>query len=397
MFNLTQEKAQDSFMAFMQKTYASSWVEIDKKALEHNLSAYKSLIKSSLLAPVIKSNAYGHGIELIAKICDEHKAVDLLCVVSLHEALFLRSIGIKKPLLVLGILDGDLQAAIVQDIALIVYDMSTIMQLNALGAVLNKKAIIHLKVDTGLSRLGLYLDSCNDEIVKIAQQIYELPFIAFNGIFTHFSDSDRTDQTYTQKQLACFELLLEQLESMGIVIPLKHAANTPSSIAASGAHLSMVRVGLGTYGLWPSAANKKIAQENHPGFFLKPVLSWKTKIIQIKELPAGSFVGYNRTYCVERAMRVAVLPVGYWDGLDRGLSNKGHVVINNQLAPILGRVSMNLCTVDITGLTVSIDDTVTLLGDHPGITADDIAQLCQTINYEIITRINPLLPRKVQE
>jgi alanine racemase len=157
----------------------------------------------------------------------------------------------------------------------------------------------------------------------------------------------------------------------------------------------MVRVGIGLYGLWPSAENKVMTQKFYPQFSLKPALTWKTKIIQIKELPAGSFVGYDRTYQVQKFSRIAIIPVGYWDGFDRGLSNKGKVLINQQLAPIIGKIAMNLSMVDVTDLNVSIEDEVTLLGNHPGITADDVAKHCDTINYEIVTRINPLLPRIV--
>ncbi len=375
------------------RTSASSWVEIDQQALEHNIHSYKTIIGSSILAPVIKSNAYGHGIELIAKICDQNNLVDYLCVVSLSEALLLRSIGIKKPLLVVSIIDRDLRDAIEQNIDLVAYDREIIQELNAIGKMLNKKARVHIKIDTGLSRLGLPTNDALSFITHVAT----LPYISITGIFTHFAESECADQTFTNHQLEQFNALIKQLDALGIAIPINHTACSAAITANIPSHCSFVRLGIGLYGLWPSPENKQITQQLHPTFSLKPVLTWKTRIIQIKDIPAESYIGYDRTHQVTQASRIAIIPVGYWDGYDRRLSNSGKVLINNQLAPIIGRIAMNLSMVNITGLNVSMNDDVTLLGNHPGITAEDIAQRCNTINYEIVTRINPLLPRRIKE
>lgn len=370
----------------------ASWIEIDKEAFEHNILNYKTIIKPALLAPVMKSNAYGHGIELVAKICDQNDLVDLLCVVSLKEALSLRSIDIKKPILVLSIIDDNLEEAIIHNIDLVVYDITTILDLNKVGKSLNKKANIHIKVDTGLSRLGLH----HHDVLTLIKQICHLPFISINGIFTHFAESESADQTFTHYQLEQFNTLLLQLDTMRISIPLKHAACSAAASANTKSLYNLVRVGIGIYGLWPSPDNREVTQQNYPNFSLKPVLTWKTRIIQIKDIPAGSYVGYDRTHQMQDNARIAIIPVGYWDGYDRRLANKGLVMINNQQAPIIGRIAMNLSIVDITGLSVSIEHDVTLLGNYPGITADDMATMCQTINYEIVTRINPLLPRLIK-
>lgn len=368
---------------------ASSWVEIDKHALEQNIHTYKALIGPAILAPVIKSNAYGHGIELIAKLCEQNDLVDYLCVVSLREALYLRSIGIKKPLLVVSIIDGDLKEAVTQDIELIAYDDEIVNELNIIGLALNKKACIHVKVDTGLSRLGIHHDTALNFVIHAAS----LPFIEIRGIFTHFAESESTDQTFTNQQLKRFNTLVNKLEEQGITIPLKHTACSAAITANTTSHFNFVRLGIGLYGLWPSDENRLLTLQQHHGFSLQPVLTWKTRIIQIKDLPAGSFIGYDRTHQVATATRIAIIPVGYWDGYDRRLSNKGTVIINGQRAPIIGRIAMNLSIVDITGLEVAMPDEVTLLGSTPGITANDLAQHCNTINYEIVTRINPFLPR----
>lgn len=377
-------------MLFTQSS--SSWVEIDKEALEHNIRAYKTIVGPATLAPVIKSNAYGHGMELLAKLCDQNDLVDYLCVVSLHEALQLRALGIKKPLLVVSIIDGDLTQAVEQNIDLVAYDLDIVRALDNIGQRLNKKAHVHIKVDTGLSRLGFHHHNAFQFITQVA----ELPNISITGIFTHFADSESADQTFCNHQLAQFNALIQQLAIQGTIAPLRHTACSAAITANIPSHCNFVRLGIGLYGLWPSPENKQLTQQQHPSFSLQPVLTWQTRIIQIKDIPAESYIGYDRTHQVQRASRIAILPIGYWDGYDRRLSNKGKVLINNQLAPVLGRIAMNLTIVDITGLSVSMEHDVTLLGNHPGLTAEDIAHQCNTINYEVVTRINPLLPRQIK-
>lgn len=387
---LKTEQAQET----TQKTNRpSSWIEIDEQALNHNLQSYKAIIGPALLAPVIKSNAYGHGIELIAKLCDRNNAVDYLCVVSLREALFLRSIGIKKPLLVISIIDDNLEDAINNNIDLVTYDLDLINELQCIGKHLNKKARIHIKVDTGLSRLGLSYNKA----LQVIKQAATLSHILLVGVFTHFAESECADQTFTNHQLYLLNTLVQELQTTDITIPLHHAACTAAITANNKSYCSFVRLGIGTYGLWPSLDNKKVTQKLYPGFSLKPIMTWKTRIIQIKDVPAGSYIGYDRTHQVQQDSRIAILPIGYWDGYERHLSNRGKVIINNQQAPILGRIAMNLTIVDITGLRVDTHDEVILLGNHPGITAEDIAAQCNTINYEIVTRINPLLPRRIKK
>ncbi|MDR3550309.1 MAG: alanine racemase [Candidatus Babeliales bacterium] len=394
MITQQQTTSSDNQQKNLQQSSAQplTWIEVDAKALAHNIAQYKSIVKNTLLAPVIKSNAYGHGIELIAKLLDENSNVDFLCTVSLSESLLLRSIGIKKPLLVLSIIDGDLHQAAQQDIALILYDMRTALAINEAGKKCNKKIAVHIKVDTGLSRLGLLAT----HVIPFIKELCLLPFISIQGIFTHFATSERTDQTHTDGQIAQFTNIIYQLDQLGIHIPLRHASCSAAITANQASHFTMVRTGIGIYGLWPSAQNKQLTSTIFPHFSLKPVLSWKTTIIQIKEISAGSFVGYDISYQATKPTRIATLPVGYWDGYDRKLSNTGSVLINNQLARVVGRIAMNLMMVDITDIQASVGDQVTLLGNHHTITADDIAHTCQSINYQIVTSINPLLPRICQ-
>lgn len=370
----------------------SSWVEINAQALAHNIRMYKQVAGNRVLAPVIKSNAYGHGIEQIAQLCNANPAVDMLCTVSLSEALLLRSRGITKPLLVLSIIDASVEDAIAHNIELVVYDLETAHALNTCAQRYNTRALVHIKIDTGLSRLGIIAE----QAAAFIAQVHALSHITINGIFTHLSESEKKDTTFTTYQLDRFEQVLAQLKVNNITIPLIHTTCSAALTAHTKSHHTLARLGIGIYGLWPSHDNKEITQTQHPNFSLQPVLTWKTRIIQIKEIPAGSFVGYDRTHKVEQPTTIATLPIGYWDGYDRKLSNKGCVYIHGSKAPIVGRIAMNLMMVDITGISARVGDEVTLLGNHPCISADELASQCNTIHYEMVTRINPLLLRIIK-
>jgi len=369
-----------------------TWIEIDSHAFNHNVAQYKKMVSPALFAVVVKSNAYGHGMQHIASLAQKNNAVDYICTVSLSEAVTLRKNGITKPLLVLSIIDDALELACIHAIDVVVFDRKQALAFNQIGLQFQKKIKIHIKVDTGLSRLGVLYS----EVLNFVESLYRLPFLTVQGIFTHFAESEKSDQTFTNLQIERFEEVLEALEEKNITIPLKHASCSAAITATSRSHFTMARAGIGIYGLWPSHDTKMGMHSKDTSFVLKPLLTWKTKIIHMKEVPAGSCVGYNRTHRVVQDSRIATLPIGYWDGYDRKLSNKGFVLINNQRAPCVGTIAMNLMMVDVTGLNVSIDDDVILLGNYAGITAEDLAGACNTINYEFVTRINPLLPRIMQ-
>lgn len=389
MAYLDYQKSTHSLVTPQHENQYTTWVEINRRAFEHNIRSYKAIASRSLLAPVIKSNAYGHGIDIIARLCDQLAEVHMICVVSLSEALFLRSLGIKKPILVLSILDQSLKDAVINNISLVLYSKNRAQELNRICEKYNKKVSVHIKIDTGLSRLGILAQ----EAFLIIQEIARLPHLEITGIFTHFADSESDDQTFVNFQLTQFNNLLAQLTSHNIAIALQHLSCSAAITANNKTHGTLVRTGIGIYGLWPSRENKIKTFEQYPQFNLQPVLTWKTKILQVKDIPAGSYVGYDRTYQVHAPARIAILPIGYYDGYDRGLSNTGNVLINSQLAPVIGRIAMNMTMIDITHITGQDYSEVTLLGSQNGVTADDLAQACSTINYEIVTRINPLLPR----
>ena len=209
----------------------------------------------------------------IAALAEENRNVDYLCTVSLSEAISLRVNGIKKPILVLSILDDDLEKACIYNVDLVLYDMHTAHLLNRIGISRNQTINVHIKVDTGLSRLGIAAHHAFDFI----QELKKLPHLTVQGIFTHFAESEKSDQTFTNQQIKNFEKLIETVEKAEISIPLKHTSCSAAITANSNSHFTMARVGIGAYGLWPSEDNKKVTQTQHIYFSLKPVLQWKTK------------------------------------------------------------------------------------------------------------------------
>ena len=367
-------------------------VEISKKALLHNLKQYKTFLNSNLLlCPVLKSNAYGHGIELVGSICQESSLVNGICLASLSEALFLRKRKITKPIFVISIIDDDPAEAILQDIAMIAYDFSFINELNKKAKKLNKKAKIHIKIDTGFSRCGLFAH----DAFTLIKKIVSLSHIVLDGIFSHFTCSPADNYLYTYQQYNQLNDLLIKLKTNNITPQHIHITNTASLHHAElNNKCTMTRLGIGMYGLWPSIKSKKHILKKFPHFSLQQVLTWKTKIIQVKTIPANSFVGYDLTYKTDKQIMIGLLPVGYWDGYDPKLSNCGVVKIGNYDAPVIGRISMNLTVIDVTHIpTQLLVNDVVLLGNFPNITADNFAQKVGTINYEVVTRINPLIPR----
>lgn len=373
--------------------YAASWVEINRAAFEHNIAQYRAVIGAGKqLAVVIKSNAYGHGIAEIAKLCEQLPAVDWICTVSLSEALSVRALGIRKPIFVLSYLDADLRLAVQQEIDLVVYDRQTLEQLERIGQELNRCAYVHIKVDTGLSRLGLKPQAA----LTLILEAQKLTHVQIRGIFTHLAESEKSGEGFTRQQVGALQTVLAQLAQAGISIPLVHFSCTAALTVVEDTRYTFGRLGLGVYGLWPSQAAKEVTQERFPGFTLEPVMTWKTRVIQVKTVSAGSFVGYGRTFCTQRETILAVLPVGYWEGYARGLSNRAQVLINGVLAPVVGRISMNLTTVDVTDVpNVCVGTIVTLLGEHPALSPDTLAATLGTINWEVVTRINPLIKREL--
>jgi len=369
------------------------WIELDKTAPAHNLRELKKgAATGTKFCAVIKSNAYGHGVAEMAKLLDSE--ADWFGVNSLQEGLELRELGVAKPILLVGHVPLErLAAAVAADLRMTVYNRETIIALGQLEVTL-PLIRVHVKVETGTGRQGVLLDELTDFIRLIKEQ----KNIIIEGVSTHYANiEDTLNHDYAQKQMADFREALTILEREGERPEEIHTACSAATILFPETHFSMLRSGISIYGLWPSRETKQAAQTgNRPLPDLRPVLSWKCKIAQIKQLPAGSYIGYGCTYKTTRETTIAVLPIGYADGYDRSLGNKGHVLIKGKRAPLRGRICMNLIMADITDIPdVKLEEEVVLLGrdGEEEVSADQMAEWAGTINYEIVTRISSFLPR----
>lgn len=376
----------------MEKAFgANSWVEVDRAALESNIGKFRQLVgpDRSLMA-VVKSNAYGHGMIEVASVA-LNAGADWLGVFSIGEGLELRRSGIDAPVLVLGPPSFDLiKTALESGLSLTVQSLETAKQIARLAP---SRAAVHLKIETGTYRQGLL----SEEAVE-AVGILKTAGVDIEGAYTHFADiEDTTDHSFAELQLSRFNHQLERLRAAGAEIRLPHASCSAATILFPDTYFRLARVGISMYGLWPSRETLVSAKSlGRNALGLKPVLTWKTRISQVKTAEVGEFIGYGRTFKTTRTTRIAVLPIGYADGYDRRLSNAAHVLVRNTRAPVRGRVCMNLTMIDVTDIAgASAGDEVVLLGRQGEeiVSADDLARHAGTINYEVVTRIAPGAPR----
>lgn len=371
-----------------------SYLEISRRNLLHNLKQFKSkLPKGSKLALVVKANAYGHGLKEIVSITN--KEADYFQVDDLEELKAIRQFT-KKPVLVFGYIQKrDLAEALNYHPTLGVYNLETLQELNKLGQKSKTIINIHLKIDVLHGRQGIL----PADLPAMAVKLKRFAYLKVEAIYGHFSDADSKDGLrHSQKQLKTLVEAQKVLsESLGYLPPYHLSASAGFIIDQKHNWGSCIlRLGISLYGLWPSPDLKNLYGKK---ITLKPVLNWKTKIAQIKTLPANHPIGYNLTFVTKKDTKVAIIPQGYSDGYDRGFSNNDKVLIRGQFCPILGRVAMNMFVVDITHLKkVSLEDEVVLIGKQQtkNITADDLAKTINTINYEIVARISPLLPRIIK-
>ena len=371
------------------------WIEIDSSALTSNIHQFRRLIgKNKKLLATVKANAYGHGILEVAKIVLQEGA-DWLGVHSIDEGILLRQKKVNCPILVLGYVSNDeLEQAIKYNLRLTVYNPETIKRLGSLAAQSRRKIRLHVKVETGTHRQGIQ----EEDLLSFVEKIQRFPGLILEGMSSHFANiEDTKDHSYARFQLDNFKKICQKLEDDGIAIPIKHIACTAATILFPETYFDMVRIGIGMYGLWPSKETYlSCILQNRKPIQLKPVLAWKTRIAQIKKVPKGAYVGYGCTFRATRETVLAVLPIGYYDGYSRDFSNVSYVLIKGQRAPVRGRVAMDFIMTDVTDIPdVRVEDEVVLLGEDGGdsIKADDLAALAGTINYEIVTRINPRIPR----
>ncbi len=368
-----------------------TWIEISRKALESNIKRFRTIVGDKILCPCVKANAYGHGLVETGRIFVEAGA-DWLGVNAVYEARGLREAGVEVPIYILGYVGLDsLEEAVDLGCRLVAYNRETIEMLGKL----KKPVKVHLKMETGNNRQGLTAK----ELLEFAKYIKTFENIEIEGVATHFANiEDTTDHSYAEKQLKSFEEGIILLEENGIPIKIRHCANSAATILFKETHFDMVRPGIATYGMWPSNETMvSYLKEVGGGFELSPAFTWKTKVAQIKEIPAGEYIGYGCTYKTTHDTRLAILPVGYYDGYDRGVAN-AHVLIKGQRAPLRGRICMNIIMVDVTDIDgVNLEEEVVLIGKQGEemISAEQFGSWASTINYEVPTRVNERIPRLV--
>ena len=369
-----------------------TWIEIDASAIGKNLDAFRSVVTpGTAVMAVVKANAYGHGIEVVAPIAAQH--ADWLGVNNLEEALAVRDLGIEKPVAILGHTEIDrLDYVISGEFRQVLYRQDIAVALSRFAKERGTTARVHLKVETGTHRQGVALANLESFI----KELLALSHLEIEGVYTHFANiEDTLDPTFAQFQIDEFRRALSIVNEAGARPSWIHASATSGALLYPEMGFNMIRVGIGTYGIWPSRETQLAARERGRRITLTPALSWKTRIAQIKTISQGEFVGYGLTYQANHPMKIAILPIGYYDGYDRKLSNSGRVLVGGQAVPVIGRVMMNMIAIDVTDVDVKPDDEVVLIGRQgkAEIRAEELAEKIGTIAYEVVSRINPGIPR----
>jgi len=359
-------------------------VEVDLKILAENFKAVRTHIKNSKVMPILKANAYGHGLVRVAQLYEELKA-DYLGVAVVEEGILLREMGIKMPILVLGGIWGNqIPLFLKHNLSITASSIDKLKQIDDTAAQMKIKAVVHLKIDTGMERLGVhYYNSEN-----FLDAAYKCKNIFVEGIYSHFANSESSDLTYTHLQLSRFNEVLSYFNKHSLSRPIKHISNSGAILQLPEANLDMVRPGIMLFGVYPSEKVKKTIE-------VKPALSWKSLVVYFKVIQAGNAVGYGLTWKPDQNIRAVTIPVGYGDGYLRSMSHKAKVLLNGKLYSVVGSISMDQIVVNIENDSAYNGDEVILLGSdgENSITAEDLAKWAGTIPYEILTNINTRVPR----
>lgn len=360
------------------------WAEVSLSALRHNLKNIRALLApQTRFCAVVKADAYGHGMVPVAQEAVKAGA-DYLAVAQVEEALTLRTAGFIIPILILGYTTPAQSRLVVRDsLTQTIFNIEQAEILSAEAVATGKTVKIHVKIDTGMGRLGISLEEVADFFVKISA----LPNLIIEGAFTHFATADSKDKTYTRKQFSAFIKALEVVKALGIHIPIRHCANSAATLDLQEMHLDMVRCGIIVYGLTPF-------DETSLPFKLKPALSLKARIVMLKEVPAGTSLSYGCTFVTKKKSFIATLPLGYADGWSRLLSGRGAEIMHNgQRALVVGRICMDHCLADVSDLeSVKEGDEVLFFGGDE-LTVNEVAAKLGTINYEIVCNLGPRVPR----
>ena len=358
------------------------YAEIDLAAVRHNLTEIRRRINpASKFCVVVKANAYGHGALEVSKVAVECGA-DFLAVATVEEGLELRRANFSLPILILGLIPHEAAEVVVaNDLTQAVADITLAEKISAAAQSLFKVAKVHLKIETGMGRIG----AAPDEAVALAEKISLLPNVELEGMFSHFADADSLDRTFTNRQIEIFKATAEKIRAAGVAIKIFHIAESAAALDIPEAHFDMVRSGIINYGLYPSADVRRTIA-------LKPAMKLVARIVYLKKISAGVSIGYGREFVAARDSLIATLPLGYADGYIRAYKNF-HAEVHGQLAPIAGRVCMDQTMIDVTDVSgVQVGDEVILFGSEK-ISADDAARHLNTINYEVTCLVSSRVPR----
>jgi len=371
----------------MEKIMRPVWAEIDLDKAAYNMKNIKKIVGDKEVIAVVKADCYGHGADDLAPVFLENGA-SRLAVAILTEGIELRKKNITAPIMILGYTPLELSEELINnDIEQTVYDLEYAKKLSSLAEKLGKKAKIHIALDTGMGRIGFIP---NEKSIEDVVEIASLKGIEIIGIFTHFSTADEYDKTYTNEQFKKIKDFIAELEKRNINIPLKHVSNSGAIMDMPETYLDAVRAGIILYGYYPSN------EVNKEKLDIKPILTLKTTISHVKEVEEGTSISYGRTFITKKKSKIATIPIGYADGYSRLLSGKAKVIINGKFAPVVGRICMDQCMIDVTDIgKVKVGDEVILLGEEGNLkfNADDFAEIMGTINYEITCMLKQRIPR----
>ncbi len=372
----------------MNKLTRPVWVDINLDNLAHNMREVKRITSSkALISAVIKADGYGHGALYIAQTLLENGA-DRFAVATLSEAIQLKKAFRTTEIMVLGYTPNDLiDGAIENDIIQTVYSLEQAEFFNTRAARFGKTLKVHIKLDTGMRRIGM---SISDETIEAILTMSKLINLELEGIFTHFAVADEVDKSFTIEQVKRFKTVVEALEAKGLVIPIKHVSNSAAIIDCPEYNFDMVRAGIMLYGLYPSPDVKKETVD------LREAMSLKAKVAHVKIVHGGEGVSYGLKYVAPAETQIATIPIGYADGFTRGLTFKAKGIVKGEIKPIVGRICMDQCMIEVDGLEIKVGDTITLFGEADGkrISIDAYADMLGTINYEIVCMMGKRIPRR---
>lgn len=369
-----------------------TWLEISASALRHNYQRVAEFIAPAQVMAVVKSDAYGHGLTLVGEVLKE--TATSFAVDRVEEGVALRRLGIEVPILGLGYTEPALhEQAIEARLTLTVSDLKQLEQLHFTTQEQQVSTLIHLELETGLYRQGIP----EQDIQAVIELLNAAPWISVQGMFTHFANVEEDEKyTYPTRQVEAFKKLSQQFADQGIEAPMRHMACSAAALGFKDSLFDAVRLGIGLYGIWSSELTKTQAKKAGLALTdLKPVLTWKTVIAQVKDVAAGETIGYDCTETVTRPTRLAVLPIGYYDGFPRNASSRGIVLVNGMRCKVLGRVCMNMCMIDVTDAPGDITTGTEVVIIGPGIELEEACERAQTIHHDYLARLSSTIPRQL--